>query len=99
MIPYPVALGLAEAGARLWDHPPATPAEVRAAAHWWTYRNGCARRELGWTVRSHEETVEETVRWWVGRLGERLRRGDVRQPAALRVAGAAGRRLGGWLAP
>jgi len=72
------------------------PAEVRAAAHWWTYRNGRARRELGWSVRSHEETV----RWWMERLGDRVT--GTRQPIPLRMAGAAGRAFGdvrGWLSP
>ena len=54
--------------------PPVSEAEIRAAAHWWTCRSGKARRELGWTTRPHEDTVEETVRWWEERLGERLRR-------------------------
>jgi dihydroflavonol-4-reductase len=99
-MPYAAALALAEAGARLPGRPPVTPAEVRAAGRWWTYRNGRARRELGWSVRPHEETVEETVCWWIERLGERVSR--TRQPLPLRVAGAAGRRLlevREWLTP
>jgi dihydroflavonol-4-reductase len=91
-VPYPVALALAESGARLPGRPPAMPAEVKAAARWWTYRNTRARRELGWSVRSHEETVEETVRWWMERLGDRV--SGTRQPVPLRMAGAAGRALG-----
>jgi dihydroflavonol-4-reductase len=99
-MPYVAALALAEAGARLPGRPPVTPAEVRAAAHWWTYRNGRARRELGWSVRPHEETVEETVGWWLERLGDRVT--GTRQPIPLRVAGAANRRLlelREWLTP
>jgi dihydroflavonol-4-reductase len=99
-MPYPVALALAESGRRLPGRPPVMPAEVRAAAHWWTYRNTRAKRELGWTVRSHEETVEETVTWWMERLGDRV--SGTRQPLPLRVAGAAGRAFGdlrGWLTP
>jgi dihydroflavonol-4-reductase len=90
-IPYPVALALAESGTLLPGRPPVTPAEVRAAARWWTYRSNRARRELGWSVRSHEETVEETVRWWMERLGDRIV--GTRQPIALRAAGAASRAL------
>ena len=41
-----------------------------------------ARRELGWTTRPHEETVEATVRWWKERLGDRLARRRGRQPLA-----------------
>jgi dihydroflavonol-4-reductase len=100
-MPYAVALALAEsARLSLPGRPPVTPAEVRAASRWWTYRNGRAKRELGWTVRSHEETVEETVRWWMERLGDRVTRGP--QPLPLRMAGAAGRAFGdfrGWLSP
>jgi len=95
-VPYPVALALAESAARLPARAPVMPAEVRAAAHWWTYRNGRARRELGWSVRSHEETV----RWWMERLGDRVT--GTRQPIPLRMAGAAGRAFGdfrGWLSP
>ena len=99
-MPYPVALALAESGRRLPGRPPVMPAEVRAAARWWTYRNARAKRELGWTVRSHEETVEETVRWWMERLGDRIT--GTRQPMPLRMAGTASRALGGlreWLTP
>jgi dihydroflavonol-4-reductase len=100
-MPHAVALALAEsARLPLPGRPPVIPAEVRAAAHWWTYRNGRARRELGWSVRSHEETVEETVRWWMERLGDRVT--GTRQPVPLRVAGAASRAFGGlrgWLSP
>jgi dihydroflavonol-4-reductase len=99
-IPYPVALALAESGALLPGRPPAMPAEVRVAARWWTYRSNRARRELGWSVRSHEETVEETVRWWMERLGDRIT--GTRQPIGLRLAGVASRalgELGGRLSP
>jgi dihydroflavonol-4-reductase len=99
-VPYHAALALAEAGARLPGRPPATPAEVRAAGRWWTYRNNRARRELGWSVRPHEDTVEETVRWWMERLGDRVT--GTRQPMPLRAAGAASRRLvelREWLTP
>jgi dihydroflavonol-4-reductase len=70
---------------------PLTPSEVRAAAHWWTYRSAKARRELGWTTRSHEDTVEATVRFHHERLGDRLR--GARQPLPLRVVGRAAREI------
>jgi dihydroflavonol-4-reductase len=72
---------------------PVTPSEVRAAAHWWTYRSAKARRELGWTTRPHEDTVEATVRWYEDRLGDRVARNGRRQSLALRVAGRATRLL------
>ena len=67
-------------------------AEVRAACRWWAYRSNKARRELGWTTRSHEETVESTVAYWREQLGERVASGG-RQPLQLRLAGGAVRRV------
>ena len=40
---------------------------VRVASQWWTYKTAKARRELGWTSRPHEETLEATVEWWFER--------------------------------
>src|SRR5215213_5322052 len=62
-VPVPVALALAEAAAHGPLPAPVSPEEIRAASHWWTCRSTRARRELGWTSRPHEDTVEETVRW------------------------------------
>ena len=83
-LPVSVALALAEAAVRAPGPTPVTPAEIRAAAHWWTYRSAKARRELGWETRPHEDTVEATVRYHEERLGDRLGR---RQPLPLRVVG------------
>ena len=88
-LPVSVALALAEASVRAPVPTIITPAEVRAAAHWWTYRSAKARRELGWTTRAHEETVEATVRFHEERLGDRLTRGGARQPLGWRVVGRA----------
>jgi dihydroflavonol-4-reductase len=88
-LPVTAALALAEAAARAPGPTPVTPAEIRTAAHWWTYRSAKARRELGWTTRPHEDTVEETVRFHVERLGDRLLRIGRRQPLAWRLAGQA----------
>jgi dihydroflavonol-4-reductase len=89
-LPLSVALALAEAAARAPGPTPLTPAEVRAAAHWWTYRSAKARRELGWTTRPHEDTVEATVRFHAERLGDRV---GQRQPLPWRVVGRAVRML------
>jgi dihydroflavonol-4-reductase len=87
-LPVVAALALAEAGRLpLPGAPRIDAAEIRAAAHYWTFRSTKARRELGWSTRPHEETVEATVAWWVERLGSRLR-GSGRQPLALRLTGA-----------
>jgi dihydroflavonol-4-reductase len=92
-LPTRVAIGLAEASVRSPGPTIITPAEVRAAAHWWTYRSAKARRELGWTTRAHEETVEATVRFHEERLGDRLVRNGRRQPLAWRMVGRAVRLL------
>jgi dihydroflavonol-4-reductase len=89
-LPTAVALALAEAGARVPGPTPLTPPEIRAAAHWWTYRSTKARRELGWTTRPHEDTVEATVRFHAERLGDRVVR---RQPLPWRALRGAAR----WL--
>jgi len=90
-----VALAAVAVTARSPFTPPVTEEEIRGASHWWTCRAGRARRELGWTTRPHEDTVEATVRWWEERLGERYRRAPRSQPLAWKAfaaaAGAAGR--------
>jgi dihydroflavonol-4-reductase len=92
-LPVPVVLALAEAAVRAPGPAAITPAEVRAAAHWWTYRSAKARRELGWTTRPHEDTVEDTVRFHQERLGDRLARAGTRQSVGWRVLGGAVRRV------
>jgi dihydroflavonol-4-reductase len=92
-LPYNVALALAEVSARAPGPTPITPAEVRAAAHWWTYRSAKARRELGWSTRPHEDTVEATVRFYEERLGDRIAHDGRRQPLPMRVVGRAVRLL------
>ena len=93
-LPVPAALALAEALGRAPGPTPITPVEVRSAAKWWTYRSTKARRELGWTTRPHEETVEATVAWYREREGGRLARIGTRQPFGWRAAGFAVRRIG-----
>jgi dihydroflavonol-4-reductase len=51
---------------------PTTPDEVRSGMEWWTYSSDKAERELGFASRPHEETLEETVRWQMGQLGDRV---------------------------
>ncbi len=89
-VPRSVALALAEGSARIPGFPAlGTVEEIRAAGHWWTYRSAKARRELGWTTRPHEDTVEATVRFHEERLGDRLLRAGRRQPLAWRMVGRA----------
>jgi dihydroflavonol-4-reductase len=60
--------------------------EVRSGSQWWTYRSTKAKKELGFKPRSHEETLEETVRWLTERLGDRVGRAP-RSDIALRAFG------------
>jgi dihydroflavonol-4-reductase len=94
-LPVRAALALAELSSRAPGPTLLTPSEVRAAANWWTYRSAKARRELGWTTRPHEDTVEATVRFHEERLGDRLARSGSRQPLGWRLIGEVARRLPG----
>ena len=64
---------------------PISPDEVRSAGCWWTYRNGKARKRLGFEPRPHEETLEDAVRWQMEQLGDRVRTGRGAPEIALRV--------------
>jgi dihydroflavonol-4-reductase len=94
-LPLQLALGFAEAEARLPRTPAITPVEVRAASLWWTVRNTKAKRELKWKPSPHEDTIEATVAWYRDREGDRLARPGARQPVQLRAAGALAKQLGG----
>ena len=71
-LPGAVAL----AGVELASHTPlpipTSVDEVRSGMEWWTYRSDKAHRELGYRARPHEETLEETVRWQMDMLGDRV---------------------------
>jgi dihydroflavonol-4-reductase len=82
----PQAARLLAAAGRAW---PLTPLEVRAASQWWTYRSTRARRELRWSARPHEETLEATVSWHLDREQERIARNRRSQQIQLRLAGVA----------
>jgi dihydroflavonol-4-reductase len=84
-LPVAAARVLATAG-RSW---PLTPVEVQAAGHRWTYRSTKARRELGWSARPHEETLEATVGWHLEREHDRIARNRRSQQVQVRLAGAA----------
>ena len=88
----PVALGLAEAAARVRGLGMPTPDEVRAASLNWAFRNTKAKRELGWRPSPHEDCLEETVAWY--RQSAAVPPPGTRQPLALRLAAGAARRTG-----
>lgn len=73
---------------------PVSADETRSATLWWTYRNTKARRRLGFSPRSHEETLEDAVRWQAEQLGDRVGGGGGVYDVVARAAGA-GLRLGG----
>jgi dihydroflavonol-4-reductase len=90
-LPLPVALALATASERLpWLSAPAVD-EVRGAALNWSFSSKKAKRELGWSTSPHEDCLEETVRWYRERDGERLAPPGTRQPLAMRLLSAAAR--------
>ncbi len=91
--PIRLPAGAARAAARLlasagrsW---PLTPHEVSAAGQWWTYRSTRAKRELGWSARPHEETLEATVGWHLEREQDRIARTRRSRQVQFRLAGAA----------
>ena len=84
-LPTSAARLLAAAG-RSW---PLTPVEVRAAGHWWTYRSTKAKRELRWSPRPHEETLEATVAWHLEREQDRIARNRRSRQLQFRLAGVA----------
>lgn len=91
--PLKVPVRMARAAASVLvvgDNPwPLTPEEVQAAGQWWTYRSTKAKRELGFTARPHEETLEATVAWHLDREHDRIARIRRSQQLQYRVAGAA----------
>jgi dihydroflavonol-4-reductase len=82
----PRAARLLAAAGRPW---PLTTLEVRAASQWWTYRSTKAKRELRWSARPHEETLEATVAWHLEREQARIARTRRSRQIQFRVAGAA----------
>lgn len=65
-----------------------TPAEVAAASQFWTYSSNKAKRELGFSARSHEDTLEATVAWYQDQEGDRIARSRHSQELQYRAAGA-----------
>ena len=87
-LPARVALAGAEAATWAGVGIPTSIGEVRSASLWWTYRNAKAKRELGFKPRPHEETLEDSVRWQLGQLGDRKPSGGPEQ-VVLRALGRA----------
>jgi dihydroflavonol-4-reductase len=89
-LPASLVLAVMDAAKKSHLPLPVHPDEVRSAALWWTYRNIKARRELGFEPRPHEETLEQSVRWQVERLGDRVGRPPPADAAMLAITRALG---------
>ena len=87
-LPGQVALVGVEAALRASVPIPTSPDEVRSGMQWWAYRSDKAQRKLGFEARPHEETLEDTVRWQMEKLGDRVGRGQLYM-LPLDVAGGA----------
>jgi dihydroflavonol-4-reductase len=85
----PVALRLTQAAeaAGLWTG--FTSTDAKLAGQWWCYRNGKAKRELGWSTAPHEDTIEATVAWYRDHEADRLARAPRSQPLTLKAAATA----------
>ena len=84
-----VALRLVQAARASGVRVGITANEVKLAGCWWCYRNGKAKRELGWKTSPHEDAVEATVEWYREREHDRLARARRTQPLQLKAAAAA----------
>ena len=91
--PVKVPVGLAAAAAGLLGFGPGrtvlSPQEVAAASQYWTYRSAKAERELDWSSRPHEETLEATVEWYRDLEGDRIARSRRSQQLPYRAAAGA----------
>lgn len=72
--------------------------ETISASLWWTYSSAKAKRELGFSPRPHEETLEVALRSKLAELGDQVGGEPSRADAALGLAGRAVR-LAGRLTP
>jgi dihydroflavonol-4-reductase len=96
-LPLPAALAFAKALEAVPGRPAVTQTEVRTMAQRWAYRSTKARRELGWSVKHHEEALLRTIQWYREREPQRLARPGARQPLPLRAAGLGVRTAGAVL--
>src|SRR5919106_2567557 len=97
-LPGQLALVGVQVASRVGLPIPTSPDEVRSGMEWWTYRSDKAQRELGYTSRPHEETLEDAVGWQMKQLGDRVVRDlqlyDLPLEVVGRALGLGGRLLG-----
>jgi dihydroflavonol-4-reductase len=91
-LPTAVALLFVEAAGRVPALMLPSTDEVRALSLNWAFRNGKAKRELGWQTSPHEDSLESTIAWYRERDATALVPRGARHPLALRLAGSAIRR-------
>jgi dihydroflavonol-4-reductase len=68
---------------------PISSQDVKLMTNWWVYRNTKAKRELGFQPSPHEDTIEETVEWYMEREGDRLARSRRTQPIPYKLTATA----------
>jgi dihydroflavonol-4-reductase len=68
--------------------------ETRSAALWWTYSSAKAKRDLGFSPRPHEETLEAALESKIAQLGDRVGGDPGRAEAVLELAARAWRFAG-----
>ena len=90
-LPPQLAIGGAQLSERLGLGLGISVEQTRSAALWWTYSPAKAKRELGFTHRPHEETLEATLEMTKAQLGDRVGADPGPAGAMLELAGRAGR--------
>lgn len=89
-----LAVASAEAAERLHLGIGFSVDQVRAASLWWTYSAAKAKRELAFSARPHEETLEATLEATKAELGEQAESEPGPADAAFELLGRAGRVVG-----
>ncbi|MCB0875148.1 MAG: NAD-dependent epimerase/dehydratase family protein [Solirubrobacterales bacterium] len=93
-LPPQLAVGGAQLSDRLGLGLGITVDQTRSAALWWTYSSAKAKRELGFSPRPHEETLEATLEMTKAQLGNRVGADPGPAGVALELAGRASRLVG-----
>lgn len=89
-----LAVASAEAAERLHLGIGFSVDQVRAASLWWTYSAAKAKRELAFSARPHEETLEATLEATKAELGEQAESEPGPADAAFELLGRASRVVG-----
>jgi dihydroflavonol-4-reductase len=90
-LPPQLAVGGARLSERLHLGLGLSADEARSAGLWWTYSSAKAKRELGFTARPHEETLEAALEMTAAQLGDQVGADPGPAGALLEAAGHATR--------